>query len=140
MTKKLVKVSLPKSSSDAFKRVHELLKRGWIDVPEEYTGTGAPGNYLEDLVNGTTKTKNNRDSPDYKDWEVKFHGGGALVTLFHKDPEPKGVTRSILHEHGYLNSKNQVCFRHTIRGRSKRGFYVVNSTDRKIVRHETKDS
>lgn len=112
---------------------------GLVTMPigKSYGGSGAPGRLLEHLLD---IVENNMDSPDLKDWEVKFHGGGTLITLFHKDPQPRGVTRFLVHEHGWPDERNRISFRHTLGGESDRGFYVVNDADRIIVRHRTKDT
>ena len=82
---------------------------------------------LEDLLEVNA---NNRDTPDLNDWEIKFHGGNALITLFHKDPEPRGIIRNMVHGYGWEDDKRRISFRHTIKGRSERGFVVVNERDR----------
>lgn len=112
---------------------------GWISIPTDksFNGNAAPGDFLEHLLGGQ---KNNRDSPDLMDWEVKFHGGNALLTLFHKEPEPRGVMRQFVHEHGWLDKENRISFRHTLGGESERGFYVVNDTDRILVRNKLTDN
>lgn len=137
--KRLIKSKPPRSSTAAFKKVKQILKMGWIDIPDKksFRGTGAPGRLLEHLLG---IAENNQDSPDLMDWEIKFHGGGALITLFHKDPEPRGIVRNLVHEHGWKDEKNRISFRHTISGESDRGFYVVNEVDRVVIRHRTKDT
>ncbi len=129
----------PRSFAAASAKIKEILKMGMIPIPDKksYRGTGAPGRLLEDLLG---IAENNHDSPDLQDWEVKFHGGGTLITLFHKDPEPRGITRFLIHDHGWPDGQGRISFRHTISGKSDRGFYVVNDPDRVIVRHETKDT
>lgn len=132
-------VALPKSSTTAFKEINRILKLGWMDIPPDnaFNGHGAPGDYLEYLLGGK---KNNRDSPDLEDWEVKFHGGNSLLTLFHKEPQPRGIARLLVHEHGWPDHLERISFRHTLSGKSNRGFYVVNEADRIVVRHDTKDT
>ncbi len=129
----------PKSSATAFKEIIKILQMGWIDIPSEnaFNGHGAPGDFLEHLLGGK---KNNRDSPDLQDWEVKFHGGNSLLTLFHKEPQPRGIARLLVHEHGWPDHLKRVSFRHTLSGKSNRGFYVVNEADRIVIRHNTKDT
>jgi len=137
---KLVKpTTVPRSSSATFKEIMRIIKMGEMPIPDKksYRGTGAPGRLLEDLLG---ISENNKDSPDLNDWEVKFHGGGTLVTLFHKDPEPRGITRLLVHEHGWDDGKGRISFRHTLGGESERGFYVVNESDRIIIRHRKRDT
>lgn len=139
---KLIRIAplvLPKTSTAAFAEITKILKMGWILMPDEksYRGNGAPGRLLEHLLG---IKENNADSPDFLDWEVKFHGGNALLTLFHKDPEPRGITRYLVHEHGWPDELDRISFRHTLGGRSNRGFYVVNEADRIVIRHDTKDT
>ncbi len=139
MTRKLTPPKLPKSSKAAFKEINRIIKLGWIDIPDEksFRGSGAPGRLLEHLLG---VAENNHDSPDLMDWELKYHGGGTLITLFHKDPEPRGVMRYLVHEHGWEDDKGRISFRHTLGGESQRGFYVVNEADRIIVRNKIKDT
>lgn len=112
---------------------------GFAPLPDEksYRGTGGPGRLLEHLLG---IDENNHDSPDLMDWELKFHEGGAPITLFHKDPEPRGIVRYLVHEHGWPDESGRVSFRHTIFGESPRGFYVVNDADRIVVRNKIKDT
>lgn len=121
----------PQSSRIAFAAVKEILEMGEVSIPAKFRGNGAPGNTLEHLLK---VQENNLDSPDLMDWEVKFHGGNALLTLFHKDPEPRGILNSVVDAFGWPNDRGQVSFRHTLSGSSNRGFKVVNEDDKiKIV-------
>lgn len=91
MTKKLLlDAKLPKSATATFQKIQEVLDMRCINIPQEkaYNGSGGPGRLLEDLLGISA---NNKDAPDLNDWEIKFHGGTALITLFHKDPEPRGI-------------------------------------------------
>jgi len=137
--KTFVKVLPPKSATASFAEIKKIIDMGWIDIPPEksFNGNAAPGDYLEHLLGGQ---KNNRDSPDLADWEVKFHGGNALITLFHKEPQPRGIMKFMVHEHGWPDHLERISFRHTFAGKSNRGFYVVNEPDRIVVRHDTKDT
>jgi hypothetical protein len=139
MSKSFVKVLPPKSATASFAKIKEIIDRGWIDIPTDraFNGNAAPGDLLEHLLGGA---KNNRDSPDFADWEVKFHGGTALITLFHKEPQPRGIMKFMVHEHGWPDELNRISFRHTLGGTSNRGFYVVNEPDRISVRHNSKDN
>lgn len=125
--------NIPKSSNIVFPWVKQILDMGWVDIPQQFKGSGAPGNTLEYLLN---INENNNDSPDLLDWEVKFHGGNSLLTLFHKTPSPKGIMDHLVNEFGWLNEKNQISFRHTIRGKSERGFYVVNEENKIKVKND----
>jgi len=137
--KKLVTSLLPRSGKASFKKIEEILKAGIWEFPAagKYNGTGAPGRYLEDLLG---IKENNADSPDLADWEIKFHGGTSLLTLFHKDPEPRGVIRTMVHDYGWDDRQGRISFRHTISGESPRGFYVVNEMDRIVIRNKHKDA
>jgi len=105
--RRLASTKRPRSATEAFKKVSEILNAGVWVFPEEgkYNGSGAPGRYLEDLLG---IDENNADSPDLADWEIKFHGGTALLTLFHKDPEPKGI---IVVEGEVLKNPRRVIYR-----------------------------
>jgi hypothetical protein len=122
----------PISSNVVFPKVQEILNMGWIDIPQKFNGSGAPGNTLETLLN---VDENNLDSPDLLDWEVKFHGGSSLLTLFHKTPMPRGIMNKVVDEFGWLNDRGQMSFRHTIRGKSERGFDVVSEDDKIVVKN-----
>lgn len=135
----LVKPVPPRSSTVAFKEIRRIIQDDPYIIPDEksFRGHGGPGRLLEYHLG---IAENNRDSPDLHDWEIKFHGGSSLLTLFHKDPEPRGIMRQLVHEHGWPDDKQRVSFRHTIGGRSDRGFYVVNDPDRVAVRHQHIDT
>lgn len=140
MTKKLLlDAKLPKSATATFQKIQEVLDMRCINIPQEkaYNGSGGPGRLLEDLLGISA---NNKDAPDLNDWEIKFHGGTALITLFHKDPEPRGIMRDMVHNYGWEDDSKRISFRHTIRGKSERGFSVVNEIDRIVVRNEIKDA
>lgn len=124
---------IPPSSSKAFKVIQEIIRMGAIDILPQFKGAGAAGHTLEYLL----KVKqNNRDSPDLHDWEIKFHGGNALLTLFHKDPQPRGIMNQIVNTFGWMNDKGQISFRHTIKGKSERGFLVSSRGNRITVTHK----
>lgn len=114
---------IPQSSTKAFKVIQEIIRMGTVDIPPQFKGAGASGNTLEYLLN---LTQNNFDSPDLHDWEIKFHGGNSLLTLFHKDPQPRGIMNDVVNTFGWENKKGQISFRHTIKGKSERGFVVDN--------------
>lgn len=97
-------------------------------------GTGQPGTVLEHLLGIDA---NNIDLPDFQRWEVKFHGGTAPVTLFHKEGEPNGAVGRLVREHGWLDSKGRRSFRHTIWGETSRGFRVVDHENRILVVHNS---
>jgi len=122
------------SDKEIFTNVRRVLSLGWVDMSSySYGGTGAPGNILEELlgVNGR-----NLDIPDAGKWEIKFHSGTSLLTLFHLEAKPKGHMHHMVREFGWRDSKNRISFRHTIHGRSERGFYISNEIDRITVRNE----
>ena len=112
---------------------------GLIPIPEQFQGTGAPGNTLEYLMN---IEENNFDSPDYKDWEIKFHGGNSYLTLCHNTPQPEGIMDRMVDVHGWDSKKTpgQINFRHTIWANSKRGFKIVDKDKRIYVTNPKDDS
>ncbi|MFA4915710.1 MAG: MvaI/BcnI family restriction endonuclease [Syntrophales bacterium] len=136
---KLVKPTQPRSGEAIFRKVAEILKTGTWVFPDEgkYNGSGGPGRLLEDILGIKV---NNADSPDIGGWEIKFHSGQSLLTLFHKDPEPRGIIRLMVHEHGWDDGKGRISFRHTIKGETDRGFRVVNENDRLVIRNRFKDT
>lgn len=95
---------------------------GEVEIPAKFQGSGSPGNTLEYLLNLEV---NNRDAPDLMDWEVKFHGGNSLLTLFHKDPLPVGIMNQVVDRFGWLDEKGRISFRHTLSGKSELGFIVT---------------
>ena len=120
---------IPQSSTKAFKVIREIVNMGEVEIPPQFKGAGAPGNTLEYLLN---VKQNNFDSPDLHDWEIKFHGGNSLLTLFHKDPQPRGILSKFVDAYGWVNDKDQISFRHTISGSSEKGF-VIDNADGKIT-------
>lgn len=125
---------LPPSSKAAFKKISEIIATGTFEFPAVgYGGNGGPGRMLEDLLG---IAENNADSPDLADWEVKFHGGKSLLTLFHKEPQPRGVINKMVDFYGWDDGQGRISFRHTISSRSPRGFVVENTSDRIVIRNE----
>ena len=101
------------------------VRRYEIPTGGGFEGTGAPGLYLEHLLGLKTS---NVDVPDAGAWEVKFSSGNSLVTLFHKEPYPRGpgrLTRAMINRWGWTGRNGLQSFRHTICGESDR-FEVVN--------------
>ena len=129
-----LKKTVPPSGSSSFKKITEILKAGTWDFNGKYNGSGGPGNLLEDLLG---IKENNADSPDLAGWEIKFHGGTSLLTLFHKDPEPRGVINKMVNDYGWDDGKGRISFRHTISSASPRGFYIVDEEDRIVIRNKT---
>lgn len=123
------------TESDLFDRIRTLLKTGWIDIPNSkgYGGTGGAGVLLEERLG---VRGGNLDIPDAGRWEIKFHTKNALLTLFHLEGEPRGHMHHMVREFGWSDRNGRTSFRHTIRGRSDKGFYVANESNRITVRHE----
>ena len=119
------------SRKNLFEKIRKLLDNGWYDLPN--TGTGAPGNYLENLLGLKTT---NHDGPDAGLWELKFSRGSALVTLFHKTPRPRGSMKFIINKYGWTGSNGFQSFRHTIWGdNSPLGFTIAYDAGTIWVRH-----
>ena len=89
---------IPGSSKNIFFLIQEIVRMGEVEIPLQFNGAGAPGNTLEFLLG---VKQNNFDAPDFNDWEVKFHGGGSLLTLFHKDPQPTGILNGMVDTFGW---------------------------------------
>ena len=125
------------TETELFAGVVALTRRGWIDIPQHlpgFGGTGAPGKTLEyelGLDGG------NLDTPDAGRWELKFHGGNALLTLFHLEARPKGHLENLMiPRFGTVNERGQTTFRHTIHGTSSYGLRVVNDGSAIRVIHD----
>lgn len=117
-----------------FSRIRKVLQQGSYQISDfpGCGGTGGPGLVLENLLGLTAR---NSDTPDSGKWEIKFHGGGALLTLFHKTPEPKNVMHTMVKTFGKIDAKGRISFRHTLRGKSSLGFEVAHENDKIIVRN-----
>jgi MvaI/BcnI restriction endonuclease family len=130
----LLNFPAPNTKKTLFARMRLILALGWTEMPAEvarYNGTGAPGNYLEDLIG---LKAGNQDIADVIGWEVKFYTPKShLITLFHKEPGPEKILRYMVNRHGWIDKKGRRGFRHTIRGRSDK-FEVVNDAGNIIVR------
>ena len=114
-------------------RLQEVLATREHEIPTgmKFEGTGAPGLYLEHLLGLTTS---NVDVPDAGAWEVKYTSGTSKVTLFHKDPLPRGeAIRYIINRWGWIGRNGLQNFRHTICGESDR-FTVVDESNAIRVR------
>ncbi len=119
-------------------RLDEVLAVGEFEIPTEqgFEGTGAPGLYLENLLGLRTS---NQDVPDAGAWEVKYTSGRAHITLFHKDPYPRGrAIRYIINKWGWIGRNELQSFRHTICGESDR-FHVVDDAHSIWVRRTDHD-
>ena len=101
-----------------------------------YGGTGAPGKTLEALLG---LDGGNQDTPDAGKWEIKFHSGNALLTLFHLEAQPRGHMHDMVRRFGLQDTKGRISFRHTIRGRSEKGFNVTNRDNRILICHDSFD-
>ena len=95
-----------------------------VEIPDRagYRGTGAPGKMLEEQLHIRA---NNQDLPDAGRWEVKYTSDTSYLTLFHKDPCPRrpSVVAELVRGCGWERG-GHVSFRHTVWGRSERGFEV----------------
>lgn len=97
---------------------------------------GGVGNTLEDLLE---VEENNLSLPDLGSWEIKSqrHSTTSLLTLFHREPEPRSssiVARELLPRYGWKHQEAGIkygpeerSFRQTIFGSrpTNRGFYIV---------------
>ena len=122
----------PRTKKELFDRILEVVRGGPYEMPTTpYSGTGAPGRYLEDLLG---LQAGNQDIPDSVGWEVKYYTSKTnLVTLFHKEPKPEGIMRYMVRKHGIKDSQGRLSFRHTIAGKSER-FKVHYDAGQIIVR------
>lgn len=119
-------------------RLQGVLRQREYEIPpgEGFEGTGAPGLYLEHLLGLRTS---NVDIPDAGQWEVKFSSGSSLITLFHKDPFPRGrAIRYMINRWGWTGANGRPSFRHTICGESDR-FTVVDEANEIRVRRLAHD-
>ena len=123
------------NDEEIFRRVREAIAEGWIGIPDEpgYGGTGGPGRVLEHKLG---VSGGNLDIPDAGKWEIKFHSKKALLTLFHLEAEPKGHMHHMVRSFGIEDANGRLSFRHTIKGKSDRGFYVENDAEKVTVRHD----
>lgn len=128
---------VPPSGKASFRKIAEIIKTGTWEFPDngKYNGHGGPGRLLEDLLG---IKENNADSPDLADWEIKFHGGTSLLTLFHKDPQPRGIIKDMVNDYGWEDEHGRISFRHTIGKESPRGFYIVNEDGKLIIKNKIK--
>lgn len=124
--------------ADLYQRLRTLLSAGWIELPDHppFRGTGGPGKMLERQLG---LDGGNYDSPDSGRWEIKYHSGSALLTLFHLEARPKGHMNLMVPRFGWPDSNGRTSFRHTIRSHSDRGFYVENAEHRITIRNNNAD-
>ena len=118
-------------------RLQQVLQTCEYEIPigMGFEGTGAPGLYLEHLLGLPTS---NQDIPDEGSWEVKFSSGNSLITLFHKEANPRGSIRYIINNWGWVGRNGRQSFRHTICGESDR-FTVVDDANAIRVRRTGHD-
>ncbi len=118
-------MTAPQSSIRA--QLKDILDTREYAIPKDqgFEGTGAPGLYLEHLLNLKTS---NLDIPDAGAWEVKFTGGSALLTLFHKTADRNGPTiADIIGKWGYIGQNGRPNFRYTVCGQTSD--YEVSDED-----------
>ena len=120
-------------------KLRGVIDKGWMPLPDRpgYRGSGGPGLFLESMIG---IDPNNRDGPDAGAWELKYHSGSAPITLFHLTPQPKGNMHRVVRFHGWDDGKGRISVRHTIWGRSTKGFRVVSDSNWIIVCHEENPS
>ncbi len=129
----LIPFTTPNSKKELFERLRAIIAEGWQEMPAtaRSAGTGGPGNFLEDLLGLKT---GNKDIADIIGWEVKYYTPKtALITLFHKDPQPDTALRYMVKRFGWLDKHGRLSFRHTIRGRSPL-FRVFDDAGNVVVR------
>ena len=118
--------------NDLFREIEAILGKEY-EIPDEigYGGSGGPGRILEELLRVQV---NNQDLPDAGRWELKYTSNTAYLTLFHKDPWPRrpSVVRELVLNCGWESNGLQ-SFRHTIWGKSPRGFRVEMSDEKVSV-------
>lgn len=90
---------------------------------------------LEDLLHIQA---NNQDLPDAGRWELKYTSHTSYMALFHNDPLPRkpSVIAALVDSFGWRNKSGQTAFRHTIWGRSKRGFAIKVDPEKVTVRND----
>lgn len=124
----------PRNKRQLLTRLREIMTAGWLEMPssvDRYNGTGGPGNWLEDLLGVTAGSQ---DIADCIGWEVKYYTPKThLITLFHKEAEPRGIMRYMVSRHGWKDAYGRLSFRHTISGQSDK-FTVVDDAGAIIVR------
>ena len=121
----------PKSKRELLERLTDVIQHGQYTMPKRYSGTGAPGLFLEDLLGLTT---GNKDIPDALGWELKYYTLKTnLITLFHKEPQPRKIVRYMVSKYGWKDAQNRLSFRHTIAGKTDR-FKVSVDAGQIIVR------
>jgi hypothetical protein len=131
----IIPFAAPSSKKELFARLQEIIQKGWLEMPDiaryRSTNTGAPGNFLEDLIG---LKAGNKDIPDITGWEVKYYTASTtLITLFHKDPKPETVLRSMVKRFGIMDELGRMSLRHTIKGKSAK-FKIVEDAGNVIIR------
>ena len=115
------------TEKDLFEQV-----KGIMNKPHKLTkrGSGAPGMLLEELLGIES---NSRDIPDAGKWELKYHGGKSLLTLFHKNPASgtAGIKELIDH-YGWVGKDGRQAFRKTFSG-SKDEFMILDDGEDLVV-------
>ena len=122
------------SDADLYARLRSVLKQGLHAIPDGqgYGGSGGPGIMLEKLLD---LDGGNADTPDAGKWEIKYYSGTSPITLFHLEADPSKHMHHMVRTFGWPDKNGRTSFRHTIWGRSERGFHVANESNRITVRH-----
>ncbi len=125
-------ITPPRNKGELFDRIGDIIQHGPYKLPAKgYGGAGGPGLFLEYLLGLTT---GNKDIPDSLGWELKFFSPKtSLITLFHKEPQPRNIIRYMVSKYGWKDKKGRLSFRHTIAGKSDR-FRVFGDAGQIMVR------
>lgn len=129
----------PLSDRELYERLRALIHRGWIDIPDDpgyRNNSGAPGLLLRSLLGGSGP---NLEVPTANGWSIRYHSQNALLTLFQKEPLPRGYLDGVLSRFGWEDERGGISFSHTIGGESEIGFRVVSEGGSILVRHERLD-
>ncbi len=129
---------VPKTKKELLTRLPGVLNGEWREIPAVAgRGTGAPGNFLEQLLGAEGANKAMADTVGV---EVKYHSNGrkgSLLTLLHQEVEGgKSSLLPLVREFG-IKKKGLLNFRHTVNPTSP--FCVDREPGKVIVRRKSGD-
>lgn len=121
---------IPELFEETFGVFEQIIKKGEIPVPPQFSGQGMGNETLKYLGEADRK---NVDMPDLKDWNVKLHMENPLLSLLNVAPEPPGIVREMVLQFGNPYKQTRKSLKFTIKGQTKKDFQVIKDANNFIL-------
>jgi hypothetical protein len=112
----------------------------FIPIPSEreFNGDGGPGVLLERLAGVPLRRSRGKDQPDFDEgFELKYHGGSNLITMYHKTAKPAGIMKLVTKQFGKPydapdHGSDCVSLAHAV---NINGFQLQDTDDKIVIDH-----